>query len=1450
MKHRICILTALLCLTLLASVGLFPLSATAAEASIDPTYQSNQAAAEALTLEIFALKNQYDARATALGHPARSQQVSRLLLTDYYPQIGLILSRDAQDHVALPLDEDFALLKAKAVLDAKLTWIAYAHGVIPTDEHGEPTDPKNSLSHLRLTAYRQTISRFGQASEITAAYAESLCIEMNRTVFKEKLYALPRSYELPEHRVQAVLQDALTALDACDGYDGYAPTPSLSREDCLLDGVAFAAICQRAEAALALERLRLDAEREYETVYRLLGLPQGGFSQDAAELARLLQNAATGEAVNQTLLDAACRLLDRALPDNGKQYVPHYRQALCKAFRSAAENAGGQYVASFSPFLDGRDDAASPYPFLRYAPCARAKDAVWEETDDPMLRALIDEYVGRNGILEGCESETALAFEVSRASLRKALCRTYRDHEEQIERIAPSSEVASLMLSLRECYRAADSRLCLVLLDESNPKVAVEACARIETAARAEMADRVRTAEAYRFLCQHDPILKDEEITPCDEDRRRLNAAIADLEALPPQTQEKLADAQRLLNEKYKVLICTDIRDGNEDGRYDTEDALASLRREALDKLCELVRAQSSEHTPPSILKAVADDALMRADALLHLLRQYGNVLNTPHYPQYDEDAQDSLYRVLEDALRVLTDPTESASNTWEEVAQEAALTLARYAAVAELRLAACGSTAESVQQTLNRATEELLAEDDPDELLRLRDAAVFHIVSLRLGDTLRDSVDTLAQELNALPALTEEEREVLRSELDGLLAIVERIEGFAAPEKAGARDEAEKAFLQSYQALRARAISQSLEAAKRQAANRVAEEAERIEQMLASYTYISDKTRDEHRATVRRLLTEFDTALTSMATHEELDDRRDLLLGTLAELRYAAEEDEKEACRNHAYGEWESRYALPDAYSPTSYESIRALLFDGRTALEETAQISDMLHIRKRILDALSEIPTRLDEAKRDALERLSTIFHALWADADCYSQDAQNRLRQIYDHAVAELQQLQAPSLPEVAARIADEKGALMQGVRRDCIYTESYADSQDYPAEHDGERDGLYGSLSASDGIPYDGRFHASLSEASHAESAYQRRLQKGLLTTADGGLADRALYDTLRDSYLVSGLSLTYSETPTGLYTVTLLLPAHMRQEPLLGVVAIGEDGSLRFFDCELDNGRLRFRSDTLTDLYIVAQKPLDLWLFIALLTLLLCGEAIAIGILLALRMRRRSRAAVCAWLPYASSVATARKTLPEGGLGILIALSVLCVIGGGILLWLIVEAVSESRAKRADIATLTDSNENEPPEDIAENTAEDIAVAEPTAKVEDEAPEETHASPAPTPNDVTVEEADRQLGDEEAKQRIQTKETVLHAPIGKKAEINIDLISRHFRAGETVSLETLKERGLLGRGANAVKILARGSLDKPLTVVANDFSVAAVKMILLTGGEAILIERVKPSDSPS
>lgn len=79
-------------------------------------------------------------------------------------------------------------------------------------------------------------------------------------------------------------------------------------------------------------------------------------------------------------------------------------------------------------------------------------------------------------------------------------------------------------------------------------------------------------------------------------------------------------------------------------------------------------------------------------------------------------------------------------------------------------------------------------------------------------------------------------------------------------------------------------------------------------------------------------------------------------------------------------------------------------------------------------------------------------------------------------------------------------------------------------------------------------------------------------------------------------------------------------------------------------------------------------------------------------------------------------------------------------------------------------------------------------------------------------------------------------------VGKnKCIVNIDKISENYKNGETVTVDNLRAKGLIPKKANYVKVLARGTLDKALTVKAQEYSADAVKMIVLVGGTAIRIK---------
>ena len=106
--------------------------------------------------------------------------------------------------------------------------------------------------------------------------------------------------------------------------------------------------------------------------------------------------------------------------------------------------------------------------------------------------------------------------------------------------------------------------------------------------------------------------------------------------------------------------------------------------------------------------------------------------------------------------------------------------------------------------------------------------------------------------------------------------------------------------------------------------------------------------------------------------------------------------------------------------------------------------------------------------------------------------------------------------------------------------------------------------------------------------------------------------------------------------------------------------------------------------------------------------------------------------------------------------------------------------------------------------------------------------------------ITIEEAHEAITDEMASHFIEIERVESEEPkrYSKKGIINIDTLSENFASGDVVDLASLTAKGLISGGTDSVKVLARGHLDKHLTVEAQDFSADAVKMIILTGGKVI------------
>lgn len=108
------------------------------------------------------------------------------------------------------------------------------------------------------------------------------------------------------------------------------------------------------------------------------------------------------------------------------------------------------------------------------------------------------------------------------------------------------------------------------------------------------------------------------------------------------------------------------------------------------------------------------------------------------------------------------------------------------------------------------------------------------------------------------------------------------------------------------------------------------------------------------------------------------------------------------------------------------------------------------------------------------------------------------------------------------------------------------------------------------------------------------------------------------------------------------------------------------------------------------------------------------------------------------------------------------------------------------------------------------------------------------------HEVSVTRADKDMTNEKAVSLIEEVKVVKQKADkqGAKGIINIDTLSQNYKAGETVTLDDLKRKKLLPKKIGYLKVLGRGIINKPLIVEADEFSINAAKMILLTGGRVV------------
>ena len=79
-----------------------------------------------------------------------------------------------------------------------------------------------------------------------------------------------------------------------------------------------------------------------------------------------------------------------------------------------------------------------------------------------------------------------------------------------------------------------------------------------------------------------------------------------------------------------------------------------------------------------------------------------------------------------------------------------------------------------------------------------------------------------------------------------------------------------------------------------------------------------------------------------------------------------------------------------------------------------------------------------------------------------------------------------------------------------------------------------------------------------------------------------------------------------------------------------------------------------------------------------------------------------------------------------------------------------------------------------------------------------------------------------------------------------ASVNLGDVDARFEGGE-ITIEALKDNGLVRRSATLVKILGDGEISKKLTIVAHFFSKSAKEKLEKAGGVARVLEQPKAAE---
>ncbi|MBQ8817362.1 MAG: uL15 family ribosomal protein [Clostridia bacterium] len=1235
-----------------------------------------------------------------------------------------------------------------------------------------------------------------------------LCARMQVSIYSEKLDDLLIATD--SEAVKAKVDVAKKKLESCS--------------DSSLNSTEYEKILNDTKTAVEIQRNQDLALAELDEVFAILYGAED-FSANPFYIAAKsnidADDTKTIEAMNSYLLEAVENAMDALAADGGK-YEKAYYDALKAQGGSAVTAAGNTSIADLDSILE-------KYAEDLYH--AQAKDDILDYIntkdckDDARMDELEAEYNADNGKIDQAKSTTEVDFEVEKAHKRTDLYEQYVDTVEAIKAQDPDADVSRID-TVYDRY------------DNSISGAADEAA--LENEYNVGMAE----LEIEEFKALYDEILHTDVKDVTADDIADIETAIKHLNGMnevAKDDEDFFGNNSNKLANLYKTALKDKI-----DKILNGNDELYSTYAEQLKQKIDGLSAENID----SIISD-ADAVIAKADAINEVLDRYFEIVADADYAKFTDAEKKAIEKTVTDAcddiVATAADPADIAENAIVNVNRQQAIACIEAKARENADAALSAEVKSAIDKIKADAISAVNAATDAAEIQNIADDAIFDIekefklqLALDSAEELRKNMadsspyikDALIEKLNNLideykqkirdvsdkdklmPVLNEyadKEAEISNEwrtksrAIDDLIGEnkaaekeIDGMTGLSAEEKATyknalkeiydkACDDIDKATTAEVEAIRSEALDdiafiESKAKANDEINKKYAEALAAIEALgylnATEKQALKDQATDAHNTAKDALKNATDASDVNGAKSDA-----DGALNTVTSNGASKNDTAKDSQLAEAEKKLEDKHKeTVDAIDSTTYLSEgekQALKADADKALEDAKQELEAAKGTEDINKAVSDAETEFSKQQTDSAAQNSS---AKQNQNTVASSELENKKQEIYD-AVDQMGYLDSDEKKE----IKDKVDSIFDEALADLTIAESTADIDKAKSD----------ALDALDGVSE--KAQADNLENAKAQAIAELEASKNEIDAVIDGFKylDEEQKQALKDEL--------YAEFVAAEQRISSADSARAVEVMLTSV---------------LDGFKTRSSQARLQEDEACVDKLTPVMTCLGVIGLI---EAVA----LVMMVRKKNSMAMAAFIPFGMTH-VAIKMQPVTAWSLTWVMAAADVIMAIFIAYLAVQLFRQrvlAVEGEYDAQTLDDEffrNDSEP-------VAQTLPEPEEQPMLEEAEPEEVIE---PEPEEVAIVM-------EEPLTEVTRKSRKVRRPKVRMAIINVDVLDASFAAGDTVTLQALKEKGLVPKNARCVKVLARGTVTKPLTVVARKFSAPAQRMILAADGVVII-----------